>query len=148
MINSGIYAFFTIDFDTGKLILTVGRCEDKEKRLAIYRITNAGINFHYFKKVPINQLIKVAPKLKSTDVEDLVKVFRGQDGLSTTPKGRALFDLTPWAIKPATMPLRTSPIPPVAMPGLPSVHKLIKVSFDVLTKDPAPFNKAGQSNFF
>jgi len=37
----------------------------------------------------INQLIKVAPKLKSADVEDLVKVFRGQDGLGTTPKGRA-----------------------------------------------------------
>jgi|TARA_A100001391_G_scaffold47862_2_gene28541 hypothetical protein len=40
----------------------------------------------------INQLIKVAPKLKSTDVEDLVKVFRGQDGLSTTPKGRAFIN--------------------------------------------------------
>ena len=37
----------------------------------------------------INQLVKVAPKLKSADVEDLVKVFRGQDGLGTTPKGRA-----------------------------------------------------------
>lgn len=40
----------------------------------------------------INQLIKVAPKLKSADVEDLVKVFRGQDGLSTTPKGRAFIN--------------------------------------------------------
>ena len=40
----------------------------------------------------INQLIKVAPKLKSTDVEDLIKVFRGQDGLSTTPKGRAFIN--------------------------------------------------------
>ena len=68
MINSGIYAFFTIDFDTGKLILTVGKCEDKEKRLAVYRVTNAGINFHYFKKVPINQLRK--------EEKSLIKYFK------------------------------------------------------------------------
>tara|TARA_A100001011_G_C13919321_1_gene678438 strand:- start:59 stop:658 length:600 start_codon:yes stop_codon:yes gene_type:complete len=68
MINSGIYAFFFNDFDTGKLILTVGKCEDKEKRLASYRVTNAGINFHYFKKVPINQLRK--------EEKSLIKYFK------------------------------------------------------------------------
>ena len=37
----------------------------------------------------INQLIKISPKLKADNVEDLISVFRGQDGLNTTVKGKA-----------------------------------------------------------
>ena len=37
----------------------------------------------------INQLIKISPKLKAADVEDLITVFRGQDGINTTAKGKA-----------------------------------------------------------
>tara|TARA_R100000664_G_C2757898_1_gene146415 strand:- start:7 stop:3261 length:3255 start_codon:yes stop_codon:yes gene_type:complete len=40
----------------------------------------------------INQLVKVAPKLKPADAEDLIKVFRGQDGLNTFTKGAAFIN--------------------------------------------------------
>jgi len=63
MINSGIYAFFGFCINNGCFILTVGRCENKEKRLAGYRVTNAGIIFNFFKEVPLNQLRKEEKKL-------------------------------------------------------------------------------------
>jgi hypothetical protein len=59
----GIYAFFHIDFDTGKLLLTVGKTIDDEDRVGRYKVTNANISFHYFKKVPSNQLKKAETKL-------------------------------------------------------------------------------------
>ncbi len=40
-------------------------------------------------KQSINQLIKISPRLKAADIDDLISVFRGQDGLDTTVKGRA-----------------------------------------------------------
>jgi hypothetical protein len=41
-------------------------------------------------KSTINQLVKISPKLKPKDMEDLANTFVGQDvGLSTTPKGEA-----------------------------------------------------------
>ena len=49
--------------NTGCLILTVGKCENRKRRLAEYRVGNAGIVFHFFKEVPINQLRKEEKKL-------------------------------------------------------------------------------------
>ncbi len=60
---SGIYAFFSFCINTGCLILTVGKCENRKRRLAEYRVGNAGIVFHFFKEVPINQLRKEEKKL-------------------------------------------------------------------------------------
>ena len=60
---SGIYAFFQFSFNTNLLILTVGKCDNKKKRIAGYRITDAGIEFHYFKEVPKNQLRKEEKRL-------------------------------------------------------------------------------------
>ena len=60
----GIYGFFQIDFDSGTKIINVGKCEDKEKRTDDYRGTNAKINFHYFKEVPLNQLKKAEDNIK------------------------------------------------------------------------------------
>jgi len=50
---SGIYAFFHIDINTGWLIITIGKCENKKERLKDYRVYNAGTIFHYFKEVPL-----------------------------------------------------------------------------------------------
>ena len=66
MIKSGIYGFFQWDYDSDKLILNVGKCENKEERTAVYRGTNAQINFHYFKEVPVNQLSKAEGNIKTT----------------------------------------------------------------------------------
>ena len=66
MIVSGIYGFFQWDYDSGKLILNVGKCENKEERTGDYRGTNAQINFHYFKEVPVNQLSKAEGNIKTT----------------------------------------------------------------------------------
>ena len=40
----------------------------------------------------INQLVKLSPKLKAADIDDLISVFRGQDGLDTTSKGTAFIN--------------------------------------------------------
>ena len=40
----------------------------------------------------IEQLQKISPKLKADDVDDLIAVFRGQDGISTTAKGTAFIN--------------------------------------------------------
>ena len=40
----------------------------------------------------IKQLQKIAPKLKADDIDDLIAVFRGQDGLNTTAKGTAFIN--------------------------------------------------------
>ncbi len=62
---SGIYAFFNWCYNTNKLILTIGKSKNKKERLKEYRVYNAGTIFHYFKKVPINQLRKEETKLKN-----------------------------------------------------------------------------------
>tara|TARA_R100000654_G_scaffold17285_5_gene36275 strand:- start:273 stop:3533 length:3261 start_codon:yes stop_codon:yes gene_type:complete len=43
-------------------------------------------------KQTIKQLQKIAPKLKANDIDDLIAVFRGQDGLNTTAKGTAFIN--------------------------------------------------------
>ena len=40
----------------------------------------------------IKQLQKISPKLKADDIDDLIAVFRGQDGLNTTAKGTAFIN--------------------------------------------------------
>jgi len=66
MIKSGIYGFFQWDYDSGgKLILNVGKCENKKERTKDYRGTNAKINFHYFKEVHINQISKAEEIIKT-----------------------------------------------------------------------------------
>jgi len=72
---SGIYAFFLIDINTGWLIITIGKCEDKEKRLKDYRVGNAGTIFHYFKEVPKNQLTREENKLKNFLKKNGLKLF-------------------------------------------------------------------------
>ena len=44
----GTYSFFTIDFITGKIILTTGKSNNSNRRLTDYKTTNAGIEFQYF----------------------------------------------------------------------------------------------------
>ena len=40
----------------------------------------------------INQLVKLSPKLKAANIDELISVFRGQDGLDTTSKGTAFIN--------------------------------------------------------
>ena len=71
MIKSGIYGFFQRDYDSnGTLILNVGKCENKKERTKTYRGTNAQINFHYFKEVPVNQ-ISIAEEIIKTKLKNL-----------------------------------------------------------------------------
>jgi len=55
---------------------------------SLFRNTDGAASGEIIKQ-SINQLVKISPRLKAADIEDLVSVFRGQDGLDTTAKGRA-----------------------------------------------------------
>ena len=73
---SGIYAFFSFCINTGYLILTVGKCEDRKRRLAEYKVYNAGTIFHFFKEVPINQLRKQEKRLIKLLKKNGYKLFK------------------------------------------------------------------------
>ena len=73
---SGIYAFFNLCINTGNLILTVGKCENRERRLKEYKVYNAGTIFHFFKEVPINQLRKEEKKLIKLLKKNGYKLFK------------------------------------------------------------------------
>ena len=65
IILTGVYVFFSIDYETGQLILTMGKCQDEKKRRNDYKVTNANIVFHYFKKYALNELVNAETKLKN-----------------------------------------------------------------------------------
>ncbi len=73
---SGVYAFFSFCINTGYLILTVGNCQNRKRRLAEYRIGNAGIIFNFFKEVPINRLRKEEKKLIKLLQKNGYKLFK------------------------------------------------------------------------
>ena len=73
---SGIYAFFNLCINTGSLILTVGKCENRKRRLGEYKVYNAGTIFHYFKEVPKNQLLKEEKKLIKLLKKNGYKLFK------------------------------------------------------------------------
>ena len=61
----GTYSFFTIDFITGKIILTTGKSNNSNRRLTDYKTTNAGIEFQYFKECPENELLSQEQDLQN-----------------------------------------------------------------------------------
>jgi len=63
---TGLYVFFSIDYETGQLILTMGKCKNEKNRMDAYKVTNANIVFHYFKKYALNELVKAEAELKNT----------------------------------------------------------------------------------
>ena len=64
IILTGLYVFFSIDYETNQLILTMGKCKNQKKRLGAYKVANANIVFHYFKKYALNELVKAEAELK------------------------------------------------------------------------------------
>jgi len=78
----------TIDFTAFAKYIQKFESKHPGKINSLFRDTN-GVTAGDTIKQSINQLIKISPKLKAADIDDLVSIFRGQDGLQTTVKGRA-----------------------------------------------------------
>ena len=65
IILTGLYVFFSIDYETNQLILTMGKCKNQKKRLGAYKVANANIVFNFFKKYALNELVKAEAELKN-----------------------------------------------------------------------------------
>ena len=78
----------TIDFTAFAKYIQKFESKHPGKIDSLFRNTSGAASGETIKQT-INQLIKISPRLKAADIEDLISVFKGQDGLDTTAKGKA-----------------------------------------------------------